>query len=145
MHAVGTDPQAFGSNCWDWTGSIIGDERYDTREGLQINVVNRMAEDLNRQLTGMLWSAANGGGGISGSGGSTADKLVVARNSDTTFGSVLGWATDGGTLALGMASGLGVLCVAAGLGRTGWGCVRRREHAKLDAGQEKEEAAKLME
>lgn len=38
-------PQAFASNCWDWTGSIT-DERYDTRLGLQVNVVNRMVDAL---------------------------------------------------------------------------------------------------
>lgn len=41
-------PQTIGWNCWAWTGTQAGipDPLHDTREGIQINVVNRMASAL---------------------------------------------------------------------------------------------------
>ena len=53
-------PQAFGSNCWDWTGTQAGttDPLHDTRDGMQINVVNRMVSAL-RSLVSSTTSASN--------------------------------------------------------------------------------------
>jgi hypothetical protein len=74
-------PQAFGSNCWDWNGETIGDENYNTRDGLQMNVVNRMADDLDRTLLGLGGTPSHQSTAASDSGGvgpALAITLLVA-------------------------------------------------------------------
>lgn len=41
-------PQTHSFNCWDWTGTQanVNDPQHDTRDGMQINTVNRMVSAL---------------------------------------------------------------------------------------------------
>lgn len=42
-------PQTLGTACWDWTGASIPgntNSKYDTRDGIQTNAVNRMVEHV---------------------------------------------------------------------------------------------------
>jgi hypothetical protein len=41
-------PQAYATNCWDWTGRVTPNRNtdYDTKDSLQANTVNRMVDGL---------------------------------------------------------------------------------------------------
>ena len=49
-------PQAYSTNCWDWTGQITPNRNddYDTRNSLQQNTVNRMADSLRGEINRIL-------------------------------------------------------------------------------------------
>lgn len=91
-------PQAFRSNCWEWNGETIGDQNYDTRDGIQVNTVNRMVDDLDRALLqqlgggGLLSPAVGGQGqgrGAAGDGSGLGPAMVITLLLASVVGAAL--------------------------------------------------------